>query len=204
MSVDDRVESSVSQSSGESRRGFIEILSVVVGGILGLAPFLLGLFAFLDPLFGKHKKPLSRETGESSGKEGFTQVAALNALTPGSPPQRFPVISDLQDAWNFVPDEPVGAVYIERTGETQVRVFNATCPHAGCSVSCDGEMFRCPCHNSSFNLDGTKRTSESGRENPSPRDLDKLDVDLDQLTKGEIWVKFQNFYTGREDAKPKP
>ena len=57
--------------------------------------------------------------------------------------------------------------------------------------------------NSSFNLDGAKRKSESGRENPSPRDLDKLSVDPSKLADGEVWIKFQNFYTGRVEPKPK-
>ena len=131
-------------------------------------------------------------------------MAALSALRPGDAPQRFAVIADRQDAWNYIPDQPIGAVFIERTGESEVRVFNATCPHAGCSVSCDGQSFNCPCHNSSFNLDGTKRVSGSGRENPSPRSLDSLLVDPDQLAKGEIWVKFVNFFTGREKPIPKP
>jgi Rieske Fe-S protein len=186
----------------ETRRSFaVEILAFVVGGLVGLIPAGIGIFAFLDPL-RKQPKPSAFQK-PSSEKEGFARVTALEALAVGGPPRRFPVINDKRDAWNYLPDQPVGAVYVQRTGNDSVRVFNVTCPHAGCSVSCDGTSFRCPCHNSSFDLDGTKTVSRSGRENPSPRSLDELVVDPELLNQGEIWVEFKNFYTGIEDKTPK-
>jgi hypothetical protein len=42
--------------------------------------------------------------------------------------------------------------------------------------------------------------SNSGRENPSPRDLDPLDV---HVVDDNVYVKFQNFYTGKRERKPK-
>ena len=70
-------------------------------------------------------------------------------------------------------------------------------------MACDGQAFVCPCHNSSFLLDGKRRLAESGRDNPSPRDLDNLDVDPEKLAQGEVWVRFQNFYTGKHEKVPK-
>jgi len=188
----------------ESRRGFMEYASLLIGAIVSLAPLALGLCPFLDPLFGKRKTPSSRQQKGGDAKEGYLRVASLNALTLGAAPQRFPVIADQRDAWNYIPDQPIGAVFVQRTDTGGVRVFNATCPHAGCSVACDGHIFHCPCHNSSFELDGSKRVSHSGRENPSPRDLDKLQVDQDKLEENEeVWVEFVNFYTGKEYQKRK-
>ncbi len=186
---------SATSHSPETRRGFFEIGSVIIGAILGLGPFLIGLVAFLSPLTRERKVPEKyRQPG--TGKAGYLRVAAIEALTVGAAPQRFPVIDNQIDAWNFTPGQPVGAVYIERMGPTELRVFNVTCPHAGCSVSCHGTAYHCPCHNSSFELDGSKLVSSSGRENPSPRNLDDLNY---EVTNGDIWVEFKNFYTGKHE-----
>ena len=187
----------------ESRRGFVEYASLFVGAIVSLVPLGIGLFSFLDPLFGKRQTPSRYKQTGGNAKPGYIRIAALNALSLGGAPQRFPVIAGQQDGWNYTPDQPIGAVFVQRT-DTGIRVFNATCPHAGCSVSCNGESFKCPCHNSSFELDGRKRISNSGRENPSPRDLDPLDVDQGMLAQSdEIWVEFKNFLTGKEERKAK-
>jgi Rieske Fe-S protein len=180
----------------------MEVASIAVGSVLLLGPFLAGLVSFLDPLLRRNQLPAAFDRG-GRGKEGFYRVAVLDALTAGGPPQRFPVVANALDAWNILPEQPVGAVYIQRTGEDTVRVFNATCPHAGCSVASDGNGFHCPCHNSSFDLDGSKRQSAAGSENPSPRTLDSLEVDPEMLAQGEIWVEYKNFFTGIDYKKPK-
>jgi len=168
--------------------------------MIGAIPALLGLFSFLNPLKGKRKIPTAyAEAGESAAPD-MVRVCSLDALAENGSPQRFPVIDNQIDAWNFTPDQPVGSLYIQRMSGDDLRVFNTTCPHAGCSVSCDGKTYNCPCHNSAFNLDGSKLTADSGRENPSPRDLDSLDFNIQD---GYVWVKFQNFYTGREHKEAK-
>jgi menaquinol-cytochrome c reductase iron-sulfur subunit len=191
--------------SGEKpRRNFMVSLSAtVVGAAVGLIPIFTGLFAFLDPLTRKPKVPKLYADASGGGKPGFVRVCSLEALAVGGTPQRFPIIDNEIDAWNFTPNQPVGSVYVQRVAEGDVRVFNTTCPHAGCSVAFTGAAFHCPCHNSAFNLDGSKLVSSSGRENPSPRPLDVITVDEDKLAQGEVWVKYQNFYTGREQQIPK-
>ena len=189
-----------SSSPDSTRRGFFEIASIVLGAVLGIGPALIGLVAFLDPLRRTPARPISHQKHASRGAAAMIRVASLDALSLGAP-QRFLVIDDQIDAWNFTADQPIGAVYIEKLSDSKVRVFNTTCPHAGCSVACNGIEFRCPCHNSSFNLDGSKLVSESGRENPSPRDMDSLEYEL--RDEGEIWVEFKNFYTGKPEKKEK-
>ncbi len=192
------------EAAGEDRRSFtVELAALVFGGLASVGPFLIGLFAFLDPLTRRKQPPAAHRDADGGTREGFLHIAALSSLAVGEAPRRFPVIADKQDAWNFSPDQPIGAVYVQRVDEQQVRVFNVTCPHAGCSVACDGAAFHCPCHNSSFNLDGSQRESVAGRENPSRRGLDELEVDPDQLAEGEIWVEFMNFYTGIAEKKAK-
>jgi Rieske Fe-S protein len=170
--------------------------------LVAVIPLAIGLVTFLDPWRRRIRVPKAHQQ-DSGGKEGYVRVTSLEGLLAGGPPQRFPVIADQVDAWNFTPDQPVGAVFLQRVGEHEVRCFNATCPHAGCGVALKNNAYECPCHNSAFNLDGTKRTSGSGRENPSPRSLDSLRVDEEKLAKNEVWVEFLNFYTGRHDKVPK-
>lgn len=188
-----------SPKGGPRRTFFYEIASIVAGGAVGLFPVLAGLFSFLDPLAQKPEAPEKYGGEEGDAAEDYIKVCALDALTISGPPQRFPVIDDQIDAWNFTPDQAIGSVYIQRIGEKELRVFNTTCPHAGCSVSCDGAAFNCPCHNSAFDLDGSKLVSDSGRANPSPRALDELEVDEQKLAGGEIWIDFKNFYIGRHE-----
>lgn len=188
----------------DDRRNFIHtVLSLVIGAFLGLFPLLVGLVSFLNPLRSKRKLPTVAAQSSGDAPEGYTRLCALAALGVGDPPLMFQVVGDKQDGWNFAADQDIGTVFAQRIAEDDVRVFNATCPHAGCLVGCDGEAFLCPCHNSSFNIDGTKRVSGSGRENPSPRDMDKLDVETSLLSQGEVWVKYENYYTGRHERKPK-
>ena len=188
-------------STQEPRRNFmLEAATAVISLIVGVVPFAAGLLSFLDPVLRKNQIPTKHTSGQAAGKPEMVRICSLAALTSNGPPQRFPVITDQFDGWNFTPEQPIGSVYLQRTSGEQVRVFNTTCPHAGCSVSCDGQGYHCPCHNSSFELDGSKRVSDSGRENPSPRALDTLEHEIES---GDVWVKFQNFYPGREEKKPK-
>lgn len=170
-----------------NRRGFLARLGAVAGGVLALlAPAASALMLVCDPL---------RRKAQGTG---LVPVTTLEALPNDGVPRKFNVLADRVDAWNTYHGLPVGAVYLRRTGETQVSAFNVICPHAGCSVefvSVEGQ-FRCPCHNSRFAVDG-------GLQNPSglsPRGLDALEV---EIRKGkEVWVRFQNFQTGRKEKVP--
>jgi menaquinol-cytochrome c reductase iron-sulfur subunit len=110
-----------------------------------------------------------------------------------------PVIADLTDAWNREANQPIGAVYLRRN-EGKVECFNAICPHAGCFVAyaADRKVFQCPCHTSSFQLDGQRI-----HPTPSPRDMDPLTVDAEKLKEGEVWVEFVNYYPGKEHREEK-
>ncbi|MFN0053160.1 MAG: ubiquinol-cytochrome c reductase iron-sulfur subunit [Planctomycetales bacterium] len=170
------------------RRGFVrEALAVLIGGIVGLFPLVTGALVFLDPLRKKQGK-----AGAEQDDEGFIRIATLDGLLVGGAPRRFAVIDDRSDAWNLYPKEPIGAVYLLRPELETVQAFNVTCPHAGCSVDfkADRKVYQCPCHDSSFNIDG----SIANEKSPSPRGLDELAVKIKNET--EVWVKFQKFKGG--------
>jgi menaquinol-cytochrome c reductase iron-sulfur subunit len=169
------------------RRGFIKKLSaVVIGALVGIVPGFAGLLVWLDPLRRK------------SEKGGPVLVTALAAVPEDGTPRKFPVISSHTDAWNRMPRVPVGAVYLRRLGGSRIQAFNVACPHAGCFVDylTSRNSYFCPCHNSTFALDGTVNDPKS----PSLRGLDELEAEIRNST--EVWVKFQNYRAGEKEKIP--
>jgi menaquinol-cytochrome c reductase iron-sulfur subunit len=173
------MESPASPPPPDRRNFLAKVAAVVIGGVLTLVAPLSGLLVLLDPLRRK------TEGG------GAVFVASLAALPENGEPRKFPVLATRVDAWNRTPNVPVGAVYLQRVGDG-VRALNVVCPHAGCFVDYRArrESFFCPCHNSSFGLDGAILDPKS----PSPRPLDELEVEVRDGS--EIWVRFRNFRPG--------
>ena len=78
--------------------------------------------------------------------------------------------------------------------DREVRAFAARCPHLGCSVglSEDQRSFECPCHHARFALNGER--VERAR-NPAPRDMDPLEVRVDERT-ARIEVRAVRYQSG--------
>jgi Rieske Fe-S protein len=168
-----------STATVEPRRGFVAKATALVLGALAYAgPALAGLAAFFHPW------------GQKGQAGQFVRLATLDALPEDGTPRKFAVVMDRTDAWNRFPKEPVGAVYLRRTGSNAVEALQVVCPHAGCFIDFDSEkkIFYCPCHLANFELSG-KRTE--GKFD-SPRDMDTLDVEVRDK---EVWVKFQTYQT---------
>ncbi|PYI87007.1 MAG: (2Fe-2S)-binding protein [Verrucomicrobia bacterium] len=169
------------------RRNFLKkVLAVFFGALAAMVPGVAGLVVFLDPLRRK------------SQNRGMIRVTSLNALPEDGTPRKFPVIASYTDAWNKMPDVPIGAIYLRRKTDQSVQAFNVICPHLGCFVDYVAKRkgFFCPCHNSSFGLNGKIDDPRS----PSPRGLDELAVEI--RNGNEIWVRFQNFRTGVHSSIP--
>ena len=169
------------------RRSFFkEAAAVVIGGVAVLVPAAAGLLVFLDPLRKKGK-----------AVSNAIRVASLSAVPNDNQPHKFPVIASRTDAWNKFPSTPIGAVYLRRTGEKTIEALNVVCPHAGCFVDFlpSRACFHCPCHNSTFAMDGKINDPKS----PSPRPLDTLPV---EIRGEEIYVTFQNFRAGVAEKIP--
>jgi menaquinol-cytochrome c reductase iron-sulfur subunit len=172
------------QAPSPDRRDFLtKAAAIVIGGGLALVAPLAGLFVFLDPLRRKS------EAGAA------VLVGSLDALPADGTPKEFAIKATRVDAWNTTPNVPVGAVFLQRLKDGGVRALNMACPHAGCFVDYrPGERcYHCPCHNSSFALDGEIKDPSS----PSARGLDTLPVEIRHGT--EIWVKYQNFRPGLKE-----
>ena len=168
------------------RRGFFkQILAIGISAILGLVPLAAGVAVLLDPL--RRKSPSA----------GAVLVTTLDALPDDGLPHKFPVLSTRVDAWNKFSGVPIGAVYLRRTAG-KIQALNVVCPHAGCFVDFlpSRSLFLCPCHNSSFTVEG--RIAD--RSSPAPRPMDSLVVEI--RNHKEVWVRFQNFEAGRAEKVP--
>lgn len=46
-------------------------------------------------------------------------------------------------------------IVVVRTAESSYRALSPTCTHLGCTVHKEPALFRCPCHGSTYTLDGS-------------------------------------------------
>ena len=175
------------EPQNEGRRDFLKkACAVCIGGATMVPPIGAGVAVLLDPLRRK------------SAQGEFVQVGFVSALPENGAPRKFNVLTTREDAWNKMKNVPVGAVYVRRTGPQTVQALNVVCPHAGCFVDYVQERnsYLCPCHNSTFALDGKINDPKS----PAARGMDELET---QIRNGnEVWVKFQNFRAGEAAKLP--
>ena len=178
-------DESVETAGGERRHFLVSVSALLAGTLAILAPIGAAVVTLLDPL----------RRGQARGD--MLLVARTSAIPEDGSPRKFTVTADRTDAWAKYEDSPVGAVYLRRSGD-EVHALNVVCPHAGCFVGIaqDRSRFSCPCHRSSFDLDGVVNDPTS----PSPRDMDALDVEV--RNGDEVWIRFQNFLPGRSEKTP--
>lgn len=174
------------------RRAF---LASILGWVC--STFLVGLsvcgFQFvLDPLRARKQTTKRRQ-----------RVATLESVPIGTP-LRVTVNADRWDAYVHHPPGPIGTVWLTREestdAEPSLRCFQATCPHLGCGIdyAADRNAFFCPCHDSEFGPDGSRRLG------PSPRGMDELPVTISEPeTDGKRWVEieYNEFQTGTNEKK---
>lgn len=181
-------ETKPEQCGCPDRRGFFKKLAAnVIGAVVTVVPLAAGLALWLDP---------ARRKAGAGGQ--LVRVASLNALPDDGMPRKFAVVASRVDAWNRSPETTIGAVYLRREKGGKPRAFNVVCPHAGCFVDYAAAKgsYLCPCHNSTFALDGKVNDPKS----PSPRGLDELEVEV--RDDSEVWVKFQNYRAGTSQKIP--
>lgn len=130
---------------------------------------------------------------EKSETQDFLAIAKVSELLPGKPLQKT-VTGTQYDAWNKRENVNMGSVWLVKEEEGQIRAFSSICPHLGCIYAWNSKEnhFVCPCHVSSFSLEGQML------KGPSPRNLDSLEV----KTEGnEVLVRFQKFIPGIPQKK---
>ena len=164
---------------GDSRRKFVVVSTLAVSAVCGVFPFAAGITTILDPV---------KKSSGNKGKIPWTKVAPLVNLPSDGKPAKYEIILEqVKDAWTTYKNVPAGAVYLSRE-EDKVTAFNLKCPHLGCAVDYRSKTndYFCPCHNSTFGLDGSVTQENS----PSPRGLDTMDTKVED---GFVWIRFQQF-----------
>jgi menaquinol-cytochrome c reductase iron-sulfur subunit len=156
--------------------------------VFGLVLAMPGVAFVLSPL---------RKKGREQSFETLTRLKNLKEGVPRS----FAIVEERCDAWIKYPREPVGSVWLIRQPEgasEPVIALSSECPHLGCAINltADGKAFLCPCHTSSFAIDGSRKNSVP------PRDMDRLKVELTDGDDPEVRIKFQRFRTLSERQIP--
>jgi Rieske Fe-S protein len=171
--------------ASDTRRVFLARVTAALSALAGAAAVVPGLGLLLAPLRKATMQGASRPV----------RVAAQRDVRPDKP-LRVAVVGQRQDAWLRLDRVPLGSCWLVRPQESApVRAFSTVCPHLGCGVDYDERTrtFECPCHGSSFDLEGRRRSG------PSPRDLDELEVTVEN---DEVLVRHQRFRTGTRTKEP--
>ncbi len=147
------------------RRSFVELSIFGLGSIIGAA---FGIPAF-GYLFSKKNDILPA---------GWTDVADASAIPPGAP-QEVLFRRKRIDGWKTIDERTSAWVVKQASGD--IIALAPGCTHLGCAYHWSGEdkHFICPCHTSSFGLDGKVLAG------PAPRALDRYET---RVVNGKLQV----------------
>jgi len=171
--------------SDQTRRGFLKVATVAIGGAIGA---LLSV-----PLVRMLLFPVRRRTVTSSSEP--IDVAAAATIAAGAPPVRVALrAQSVRDAWSVTKDVPLGAAWLVRGEDGEVRALSTACPHLGCAVDFDAAkgQFQCPCHTSSFARGGERAGG------PAKRGMDPLPC---EVRDGRVLVTFKRYRTDTPDRE---
>jgi quinol---cytochrome c reductase iron-sulfur subunit, bacillus type len=188
------VDSPIAERQPSDRRSFLtSATAILIGGIVAVFPFAVGLGVLFDPLRRRAKGIGAKDSADGVR---FVRVGPLDVLPADGVPHQFALTDDVVDAWTRSPAQRIGTAFLTRTNTAdgpKVTAFSSVCPHLGCAVDYNpskGE-YDCPCHASAFAKDGKKLFG------PSLRGLDPLAVKIvDDGGRQEIWVEQARFRAG--------
>jgi Rieske Fe-S protein len=182
MSESDEKDTSTSSTDAEpNRRAFVVVCAAGTCAIAATVGVPAALF-------------VGAPLGEKASEGKKFAVAKLGELEIGVP-KKLVLVGDEVDAWTRATGRKLGAVWLMRTSDREVRALSTICPHLGCGVdlTADGKQFLCPCHTSAFSLDGERIAG------PSPRSMDPLPVEIGK--DDVVSVTFQRFRIGTSDRQ---
>jgi menaquinol-cytochrome c reductase iron-sulfur subunit len=110
---------------------------------------------------------------KSQKQSDFVPAADLSQLTVGKP-EEVVFRRTRVDGWRALNEK--STAWVLRKDDRNVIAFAPQCTHLGCAYHWDEkeQNFLCPCHTSTFSIDGTVLTG------PAPRPLDRLVTKIDQ------------------------
>ncbi len=155
-----------------SRRSFFGVLLGIGSAGMGAILAVPVLRFVLYPIYAK-----------ATGSE-WSEVGLLSEFAGSKEPVRKTITFIQRDGWREVVSAQ--SVYVSRTGDGQLEVLSAICPHLGCSVSwqANHDKFVCPCHGGEFKANGQYISG------PPPRAMDRLPT---QGKDGKLQVHFEYF-----------
>ncbi len=155
-----------------SRRSFFGVLLGIGSAGMGAILAVPVLRFVLYPIYAK-----------ATGSE-WSEVGLLSEFAGSKEPVRKTITFIQRDGWREVVSAQ--SVYVSRTGDGQLEVLSAICPHLGCSVSwqANHDKFVCPCHGGEFKANGQYISG------PPPRAMDRLPT---QVKDGKLQVHFEYF-----------
>ncbi|MEW5980072.1 MAG: ubiquinol-cytochrome c reductase iron-sulfur subunit [Acidobacteriota bacterium] len=111
-------------------------------------------------------------------QEEWVEVGSVGDLRRDSPVE-WVFRRNRTDGWKVTSEKTTA--WIVKKSDQQVVAFGPQCPHLGCAYHWDSkdQSFLCPCHTSTFSLEGEVLTG------PAPRSLDRYDVKIEG---GKLYV----------------
>ena len=146
-----------------------KFLTGIIGVVAGAVTFIVGL-----PAIGYLISPgVRRQTVEQ-----WYTLGPIDSLVLGVP-TGFPYSYRIQDGW--VEATISGTAWAVSHDGVNVTTFSDVCTHLSCRVNWreDLEVFFCPCHDGTFNIDGEVVAG------PPPRPLDEFE---NRIENGQIQI----------------
>jgi quinol---cytochrome c reductase iron-sulfur subunit, bacillus type len=152
---------------GESRRGFLFRLGVVLNG---LGALLVGV-----PVVGYIVGPARRLTDEQS----WISLGPIGAF-PAGETRLATYENPVRVAWDGATAKV--ACWVRHIEGERFQVFAVNCAHLGCPVRwfAQSRLFLCPCHGGAYYEDGSRASG------PPPRALFEYEY---RVREGALWVR---------------
>ena len=159
-----------SNTSDLGRRGFVKIVTALLGSIMTTVVGLPGVAFLISPATRTQKA------------EAWIPLGSLGNYPIGKPAP-FNFTRSTVNGW----EKTVLSygVFVLRKDESQVKVLSNICTHLGCRVSWhpDIQEYVSPCHDGHFDIDGNVT------KGPPPRPLDQYETKVEN---GDLFIHLLN------------
>jgi len=154
-----------------SRRDFIKLATVTVGGVIGAAVGFPGIVYLVDPAL------------EAGGKDAWIPLGPLENFEIGKP-TLVTFVRTKVNGWEKTSNSY--GVFVIRKSEEEVLVLSNRCTHLSCRVNWkdDKQAFVCPCHDATFSPEGEVLGG------PPPRPLDRYEGEALKIEEGVVSILF--------------
>lgn len=158
------------------RRSFFARATAAIAGFIALVLSI----PFAGYIISPGLKRMKRDWADAGSTEGLAVIE----------PRELSYITTTVDGW--LPSTGMRSVWVVKQADGGMVVYSPICTHLGCAYRWEAEKrrFRCPCHDSVFDLGGNVLSG------PAPRPLDRLPA---KVEKDRLWVIYKEFKAGVPD-----